>query len=116
MFLVFEEKHPKKLSSCFGSDSALKTINTQMLFCSVFLKTHKKSYLPQKTPFWSFLKINNFFSCNLKNTDLNNICASIVFKVITNKKYEENFFLSFLFQKSKMRFFGGHQIFLKFFF
>ena len=48
-FFVFEEKHPKKkFSLCFGSDSALKTINTQLLFCSVFLKTHQKKLLTAK--------------------------------------------------------------------
>ena len=62
-------------------------------------------------------KLKTFFPCILKNTDLNNICVSIVFKTITNQKYEEKFFLSFLFQNSKMRVFGGHQIFfLNFFF
>ena len=55
-FLVFEEKHPKKIfSSCFGSDSALKTINTQLLFCSVFLKTHQKKVISsQKRHFGHF--------------------------------------------------------------
>ena len=53
---------------------------------------------------------------HLKNTDQNNICASNVFKTITNQKNEENFFKSFLFQNSKMRIFGGHQIFFKNFF
>ena len=44
-FLVFEENPPQQFfSSCFGFDSALKTIDTQMFFWSVFLKTHKKSY------------------------------------------------------------------------
>ena len=43
--LVFEENPPKKyFSSCFGFDSALKTIDTPKFFCSVFLKTHIKSY------------------------------------------------------------------------
>ena len=42
-------------SSCFGSDSALKTINTQLLFCSVFLKTHQKKVINrQKRHFGHF--------------------------------------------------------------
>ena len=45
-----------------------------------------------------------------------NICASIVFKTLTNQKYEEQFFLSFLFQNSKIHYFGGHQIKKKMFF
>ena len=47
---------------------------------------------------------------HFKNTDLNKICVSIVFKTITNKKYEETFLKSFLLQNSKMRIFGGQQI------
>ena len=61
-------------------------------------------------PFCPFLKINNFFSCILKNTDPNNICVPIVFKTITNKTYEETFFIFFLFQNSKMRIFRDQQI------
>ena len=38
-------------SSCFGFDSALKTIDAHMFFWPVFLKTHKKIYWPSKTPF-----------------------------------------------------------------
>ena len=46
MFLVFEEKPPKQiLTSCFGSDSALKTTDAQMLFWSVFLKMHFKKVI-----------------------------------------------------------------------
>ena len=42
-FLVFEEKPPKNVFSlCFGFDSALKTIDAQMSFLLVFLKTHWK--------------------------------------------------------------------------
>ena len=40
-FFVLEEKPPQKnFSSCFGFDSALKTIEAKMLVWSVFLKTH----------------------------------------------------------------------------
>ena len=38
----------KKCSSCFDSDSALKTIDAQMFFWSVYLKTHKKKLLTVK--------------------------------------------------------------------
>ena len=55
--------------------------------------------------------MNNFFSCIKKKTDPNNICESIVFKTIRNKKYEDNFFESFLFQNLKMCISGGHPIF-----
>ena len=40
VFWVFEEKPPKICFFCFGFDSALKTIDAQMFFKSVFLKTH----------------------------------------------------------------------------
>ena len=49
-FLVFEEKTKKIVYSCFGfwlCVSALKTINTQMLFCSVFFFMHFKIYWPK---------------------------------------------------------------------
>ena len=46
-----------------------------MLFCSVFLKAHQK------------------------NTDQNNICASIVLKTITTKKYEDKFFFQVFYLK-----------------
>ena len=85
-FLVFEENPQKKFSSCFSFDSALKTIDAQMFFWSVFLKTHKKSYWPSKTPFWPFLALNNGFLCIFKYTDQNNIFVSIVLKAETEKK------------------------------
>ena len=53
---------------------------------SVFLKMHKKSYWPPKTPFWSFLAVNNGFLCIFKNTDKNNICVYIVLKAETEIK------------------------------
>ena len=67
-------------SSCFGFDSALKTIDAQMFFWIVFLKTHKKSYRQSKTPLWTFLAVNNGFLWVFQKYWLNNICASIVFK------------------------------------
>ena len=39
-------------------------------------------------PFLPFLAVNNVFLCLFKNTDLNNICVSIVLKA----KTEENKF------------------------
>ena len=48
-------------SSCFGFDSALKTIDAQMFFWLVFLKTHKKKVIDrQKRHFGCFLiTVNN---------------------------------------------------------
>ena len=51
-----------------------------------------------------------------KNTDQDNICASIVLKANTKEKYEEIFLLWFLLQNSKMVFFGGQQIFFQIYF
>ena len=115
-FLVFEENPPKKfVSSFFGFDSALKTIDAQMFFWSVFLKTQKKIIDHQKRHFGRFWRLITFFGV-FKNTDQKNSCASIVFKAKTKEKYEENFFLQFLFQNSKMLFFGEQPICFQFFF
>ena len=47
--LWFLMKTPqKKFSLCFGFDSALKTIDAQMSFWSVFLKRTKKKLLAVK--------------------------------------------------------------------
>ena len=48
-----------------------------------------------------------------KNTDQNNICKSIVFKAKTKEKYQYKICLQFLFQNSKMSFFGGQLIFFQ---
>ena len=93
--LVSEEK----CSSCFGFDSDLKTIDTQLFFW------------PSKTPFWPFWQLITFFVCVFKNTDQNNICASLVFNAKKGEKYDLQFFLHFLFQNLKMTFVGGQPIF-----
>ena len=62
MILVFEETPPKKKnSSCFGFYSALKSIDTQMFFWLVFLKTHKKVIDCQKRHFGRFWRLITFF-------------------------------------------------------
>ena len=43
-----KENPPKSFSLCFDLDSALKTIDAQMSFRSVFLKTHIKKLLAVK--------------------------------------------------------------------
>ena len=64
----FWRKTPKNtFSLCFGSDLALKAMNTQLLFCSVFLKTHlKKVNNHQKHHFGHFKKLITFFHAFLK--------------------------------------------------
>ena len=80
-FLVFvETENPKKkkISSCFGLDSALKTIDAQMFFWLVFLKMHKKVIDRQKRYFGRFLLFIKFFVC--------------VFKAESKPKHKENIF------------------------
>ena len=79
-------------SSCFGFDSALKTIDIQMFFWSVFLKMHKKGIDRQKrlfSDFGCFWRLIMVFLCVFTNTDQNNICVSIVLKAKTEKKIKK---------------------------
>ena len=101
----FLKKTPQKIFSLwFRFDSALKAIDTQMFFWSLFLKTHTKKLLTIKN---AMLAVNNGFLCVFKNTDQNKICASIIFKAKTKENYEEKLFLQFLNRNSKMPFYGG---------
>ena len=59
----FWNKNGKKISSYLSLVLTLKTIDAQMLFWSVFLKTHKKPLLIEKM---AFLTVNNFFCAFLK--------------------------------------------------
>ena len=65
-----------------------------MFFWWVFLKMQKKVFDRQKRHFGRFWHLKTFYLCVLKNSDQNNICASIGFKSKTKEKYEE-FFLWF---------------------
>ena len=47
-FLFLKKTTQKKFFPCFGFESALNTIDAQMLFWLVFLKTHKKKLLTAK--------------------------------------------------------------------
>ena len=62
-------------------------------------------------PFWLSLAVNNIFLCIFKNTDQNNICASIIFKAKVKEKYEENFVTVFI-SKLKKALFWGQPIFV----
>ena len=92
-FLVLKEKpQQKKCSFCFGFDSALKTIDAQMSFWSVFYENAlKKSYYPPKTPFWPFLAVINFCLVHFKNIDQNNMCVSTVLNLKHKKKFQKQF-------------------------
>ena len=102
-FLVFEEKPPKKFSSGFSSDLALQTINAQMFFWRVFLKSHEKVINHQKQYF-----------CVFKNRNQKKICASLVFAK-TKEKYRENFFKGFYLKNLKSAFLGFNQFFTIYF-
>ena len=58
----------------------------------------------------AFLTINNFLLCVFKNTDKKNICASIVFKVESKPKHEENNFLVGFSSKTKNTLFRGSKM------
>ena len=52
----------------------------------------------------AFLAVNNFFWCFFKNTEQNNNCVFIVFKVKSDPKDEEKFFCVFFFKIQKRAF------------
>ena len=55
--------------------------------------------------------VNNVFLCVFKNTDQNNIRASIVFKAKTKEKYEEIFFTVFISKLKNALFWGSTNFF-----
>ena len=90
-FLVFEEKPTKRIcSGCFDFVSALKTIELQMFFLSVFLKTLKKVIDHQKHHFGRFWLLITFLGGIFKKTDQNNICVYICFKARTKKNKQKS--------------------------
>ena len=114
-FWGFKENPKKKFFCvCFGFDSTFKTIDAQMYLWSIFLKTHKKVIDRQKRHFGCFWWLITVFICVFKNSDQNNICASIVFKDKTKENYEEIFFFyGFYFKTQKYPFLGVNQFFKK---
>ena len=73
-----------------GFDSALKTIDAQMLFWSEFLKKHKQKVIDcQKHHCGHLCRLTTVFLCVFKNTVQNNICVSIVYKGKTEKNLEK---------------------------
>ena len=96
----------------FFSVLAFKTIDTQMLIWSVFLKSHKKPLLTAKNcqnGVWQSIT----FLCVFKNTDQKNICASIVFKAESKLKHEENFFWGFSSKTKNALFWGSKMVLFK---
>ena len=88
IFKFWSKNHKQNFSSY------LKIIDAQMLFWSVFLKTHKKTIIyRQKRPKWRFWQAITFYLCVFKNTDQKNICVFIVFKAESKPKQEEKNFV-----------------------
>ena len=97
----------------FFSVLAFKTIHTQMLFWSVFLKMHKKTVINrQKRPKWCFWQSITFYVCIFKNTDQKSICASIVFKAKSKPKHEKKNCFGVFSLKTKNTLFQGSKIVL----
>ena len=128
MFLVFVENHPKKfVSSCFGLDSALKTIDAQMFFWSVFFKTHKKVIGRQTRHLGCFWWLITFFFCVfskilkmlLFKSQISNlyfcVCFLLFLKLKQKKNMKKYFFMVFI-SKLKNALFWGSTNFFQFFF
>ena len=88
--------------------------HTNVLLVVIFETAQKKVVDHQKRHFCRFWWLITFF-CIFKNTDLNNICASTVFKAKTEEKYKENLFKSFYFKTWKCTFWGSTNFFSSFF-
>ena len=111
-FMVSKENPPNKIFFVFWLWFSFKdTRRTNVLLVGIIENAHK-NLLRKFLPFWEFLVVNtgNVFLDVFKNTDQNNIGASIVFKA----KYEENFFKGFYLKTQKCPFLGGqHRFFSK---
>ena len=81
----------KKIASCFGFDSAFKTIDAQMFFLLVFLKTHKQIFfffwLTHKKSIFKFGNKNRkkivfifFFCFSFKNNRRTNVILISIFE------------------------------------
>ena len=82
-FLVFEGKTPNYFfSSCFGSDSALNTIDAQMSFSRYFWKCTKKLLIIKNT----ILAVKKFFWGVFKSTDQKSIVHLLFLKLNQKKK------------------------------
>ena len=106
----FLKKNPQHFcSSCFGFDSALKTIDAQMFFWLIFLKMHKKNYWQSKTPFWLFLAV---FSQILTKLTF----VRLLFLKLKQKKNRKKKIFKGFFQTQKCNFSGLNQFLFFIFF
>ena len=105
----FLKKTPPKtmFSSCFSLNSALKTIDAQIFFLLVFLKTHKKVIDRQKRHFGRFWWLITFFCAFskilIKITIACLLCSKLKLGKIKKKKMvdpQKRAFLSFEIKKT----------------
>ena len=95
------------MSSYFWFITVVKTIDTPMLFRSVFFKMHDKKVINfQKWPKWRFWRLIIFFGAFSKKTEQNNNCEFIVFKAESEPKHEEKKICVFFFKNQKPTFSG----------
>ena len=113
--MVIEENPPKKISVCFGFDSALKTIDTQMFFWSVFLKTRQKVIDHQKRHFGPFWQLIMFFCVFSKILFKITSVRLLFLKLKQKKNVKKNFLYSFYFKTQKCSFWGSPNFFQIFF-
>ena len=95
----------------FFLDLAFKTISTQMLFWSVFLKTHKKTIINhQKRPKWRFWQSITFL-CVFKNTTKRTIVRLSFLKLNHSRNTKKKKFRG-VFLKTKNALFWGSKMVL----
>ena len=95
-FLVFEENPPNIFIICVLAliqlYSALKTIDAQMFFWSVFLKTHKKKVIDrQKHHFGCFWLLITVFLC-ISKILIKITCVCLLFLKLKQKKNMKKYF------------------------
>ena len=92
----------------FFSVLAFKTIHTQMLFWSVFLKMHKKTVINrQKRPKWCFWQSITFLCAFSKILTKRAFVRLLFLKLNQSQNIMKTFFWGVFHQKPKTRFFGG---------
>ena len=108
-FLSFEIKNKQKIFLHIFLLS-LKTTDAQMLFRSVFLKTHKKKKLTAKM---AFLGVNNFF-CAFSKIPIKRTFVRLLFlKLNQGRNTKKFFFLGFsISTKTKNALFWGSKMVL----
>ena len=108
---------PLKVNICFGkfANSFLLHQRTlakkKMLFCSVFLKTHKKPYKPPKTAEMAFVMVNNFF-CAFSKVPTTRTCVRLLFLKMNQSLNTKKIFFGGFSSKTKNALFRGSKMVL----